>query len=157
MLKCFSNYKYITYIMISYLYLFQLCKSQIIFYCNQQSNCPSDYYCDNTLYCSDCNLITPSNCDSIDSNCCSKEFLYQCNNNPYQCNLNKHSSTEIKKKNNLHVFLIIFISITLSYLSIGIIYNKYVKEKWIAPNYEFWLNLYGLVKDGIQFTMNNIK
>ena len=46
------------------------------------------------------------------------------------------------------------------YISFGMYYNQYVKQKKgieIVPNINFWKEIYGLVRDGIYFTIFKIK
>tara|TARA_B100001123_G_C15267181_1_gene1008894 strand:- start:658 stop:1137 length:480 start_codon:yes stop_codon:yes gene_type:complete len=146
--------------MILLLILNKLSSSQVIFLCNQQSDCYIDSYCNSMSECYECEHITPSLCDTLNTDCCSKEFLHQCVDNPYKCHIKNgdHKTIEdTKMDDGLYMFLLIFSISSISYISLGSYYNKYVKQKHgqeIFPNINFWINLIGLVKDGTYFSFN---
>jgi len=136
-------------------YLIYPIYAQYIKLCNRQEECYEDTYCNYLSSCVDCNRITPTKCDALNDDCCSNEFLKQCHDNPHMCN------NIITKTSNIgYGFLTTFIMFTISYLICGSYYNKYAKRKEgfeILPNYNFWCNLKGLVKDGISFSLNYLK
>ena len=130
--------------------------------CNQQSDCYIGSYCDITSICYDCSYIDPSSCDSIDNNCCSQAFLKQCTSNPFNCPINNIPISPKKTESNiyLYIFLYTFFIGSAFYISFGMYYNQYVNNKKgieIIPNINFWKEVYGLVKDGLYFTIANIK
>ena len=49
------------------------------------ADCPSGEYCDSSRSCYQCSYITPSECDAVDSDCCSAAFRTQCTSNPRGC------------------------------------------------------------------------
>lgn len=56
--------------------------------------------------------------------------------------------------------LIAFFSLLLAYAIIGTLFNKYVRHKEgkeVFPNYEFWIDLPVLVKDGGTFTVHSFR
>jgi len=58
------------------------------------------------------------------------------------------------------VFLILFFVGGFCYVTLGVLYNykmKGIMGKEAIPNYEFWLELPGLVKDGCFFAFEKIK
>ena len=133
--------------------------SQVIFLCNKQSDCYIGSYCDSTSKCQDCSEL--KHCNALNTNCCSKDFLVQCVNNPYKCKEDNGSSNSTYETGfNSYLFLVSFTIITISYLSIGSYNNKYIHRKTgieILPNIIFWRNFYGLVKDGWFFTFSKCK
>ena len=147
--------------MILLLLLNKLSPSQVIFFCNKQSDCYIGAYCDASSECYDCSYIMPTYCDALNTDCCSKEFLVQCVNNPYQCPIDNKIPYSIKKMDDkLFMFLLIFTMGSMSYLSIGSYRNKYINQKTgveILPNINFWKNIYGLVKDGCFFSFSKCK
>jgi len=154
--KLFINIIYIIY-MIQLLVIVTSSKAQVLPLCNQQSDCQIGTYCGNTNLCYDCSYIYPGECNTLNTNCCSLEFLKQCTTNPYQCTVPSNPPTPITQKthNLLFMFTIIFFIVSINYLILGFWVNKYHKQKVglsIVPNYNSWCVLYGLVKDGIHFT-----
>jgi len=141
------------------MYLFLILKSSLSQYikvCNMNKDCDIELYCDNSNFCDKCNTITPNYCDSVDDDCCSIDFLYQCKDNPYNCKLDYY---ENDGDDFLNTFLIFISFFTPSYLFLGIYYNKYVLDKrgvHIIPNSYFWISLSSLVIDGCNFTFNSI-
>ena len=142
-----------------YLLLFIHSMGQVILTCNQQSDCYIGDYCSLYNMCYDCSYISPSDCDALNSDCCSESFLKQCSTNPYQCSIVLPTNPQ-KHNNNimnpyLRMFLIIFSVFSVSYLSVGTYYNKYVKEKKgydIFPNKDCWIHFRGLVRDGVSYS-----
>lgn len=53
--------------------------------CSAITDCQAGSYCDSEPACYDCGFISPGQCDAIDGNCCSADFLHNCPNNPYNC------------------------------------------------------------------------
>ena len=141
------------------LYLYSFIYNQVLPICNQLSDCPIKTYCGYSNLCYDCSYIEPGLCDVLDNNCCSPEFIKQCPTNPYQCPL-PSTPEKSNKRNSLFMFNLIFFICSISYLSIGSYRNKYIKQKegWsIIPNYESWNILFGLVKEGCQFSYRKIR
>ena len=135
-----------------------LISGQVILICNQQSDCYIGSYCDIASVCYDCSYIDPGSCDSIDNNCCSQAFLKQCTSNPFNCPINKPIDPE--SNIYLYIFSYVFFIGGAFYISFGMYYNQYVNNKKgieMIPNINFWKEVYGLVRDGLYFTMANIK
>ena len=81
--------------------------SQVIFLCNKQSDCYIGSYCDSTSKCQDCSEL--KHCDALNTNCCSKDFLVQCVNNPYKCKEDNGSSNSTYETGfNSYLFLVSF-------------------------------------------------
>jgi len=143
------------------LFIYSFIYQQVLPLCNQQSDCSVGTYCAYSNLCYDCSYIEPGLCDVLNDNCCSQLFLTQCTSNPYQCPLPGIPSIpeQDNKRNGLVMFNVIFFIGSISYMSIGSYRNKYIKRKegWhIIPNYESWKSLYGLVKEGCQFTYRKL-
>jgi len=141
---------------------FLLITGQVILICNQQSDCYVGDYCDIASMCYDCSYINPSSCGSIDNNCCSQAFLKQCNSNPFNCPINNIPIDHKKTESNIYLYLFLYVFLIggAFYISFGMYYNQYVNNKKgieMVPNINFWKEVYGLVKDGLYFTMDNIK
>lgn len=118
--------------------------------CNKHSDCSKNTFCDDEHFCSNCNILNNNNCNTYNNNCCSNTLIQQCIK--VNC-LNNYNNNDL----NSFLFLIIYLFIT--YLCLGSYYNKYILNKTgieIIPNLNFWLSLYSLVKDGINFTIRNI-
>ena len=136
-------------------------KGQVLPLCNKQSECQIGYYCGDTNLCYTCSYISPGDCDTLNTDCCSKDFLQQCKMNPYKCQLPSNPSQPIDPSidNTLFLFNLIFFMGLVSYVSVGSYRNKYLHQKkgiQIMPNYEFWKSVMGLVKDGCIFTSSNL-
>jgi len=134
--------------------------SQFLQSCQSQLDCLSGSYCEDVHFCSDCSYIDSSYCNSING-CCSPSFLQQCPSNPYQCSIQptKQFSIVGTPSYNLHKFLLIFVIVSSSYLSSGMYYNKYMKQKegiYIIPNMNTWNSLCGLVRDGMYYSIDII-
>lgn len=137
----------------------KLCYTQLIFNCNSHKDCYVNSYCNKKNICESCDNITPNYCNGIKNDCCSNDFLKQCQESTYTCITNDTNNNTIYKINGVNFFLYFFFISSFFYLSYGIYFNKYVKNNKgidIIPNINFWLNLYSLVKDGIYFTKNKI-
>ena len=153
--------------MIYFLFLFNqflLISGQVVLTCSRQSDCYIGDYCDETSMCYACWYVDPGSCDSIDQNCCSQAFLKQCINNPFKCVIDNNNKPIISKKEYSNIYLYVFLYAFLIggafYISFGMYYNQYVKQKKgieIVPNINFWREVYGLVSDGIYFTIFKIK
>ena len=139
-----------------YLLLFIHSMGQVILTCDQQSDCYLGDYCSLYNMCYDCSYISPSDCDALNSDCCSESFLKQCSTNPYQCSIVLPTNPQKYNMNPyLRMFLIIFSVSSVSYLAVGTYYNKYVKEKKgydILPHKDTWMNFRGLVRDGVSYS-----
>ena len=127
--------------------------AQVIPICQKLSDCQIGEYCDNTFSCSICNYVTPETCDALHVECCTDGFLEHCPTNPHEC-----LPTPVTPITNqvLYTFNVIFFVSTISYLAVGSYINKYQKVKeglHIVPNYNTWSGLFGLVKDGIHFSL----
>ena len=125
--------------------------SQVIPLCQKLSDCKIGEYCDNTYSCSICNYVTPETCDALQVECCTDEFLRHCPTNPHACPPPPVQTNTIQ---GLYVFNVIFFVTTISYLIVGSYINKYQKAKEglsILPNYNSWVGLSSLVKDGFHF------
>ena len=94
---------------------------QVILTCDQQSDCYLGDYCSLYNMSYDCSYISPSDCDALNSDCCSDSFLKQCSTNPYQCSIVLPTNPLIKNTMNpyLRMFLIIFSVSSVSYLFVG--------------------------------------
>ena len=147
--------------MILLILLNKILSSQVIFFCNKQSDCYIGTYCDASSECYECSYIMPGYCDALNTECCSKEFLVQCVNNPYQCPIDNIPPTNTDAiEFRLFMFLLVFTMGGISYLSIGSYRNKCINKKTgieILPNINFWKNVYGLVKDGCFFSFSKCK
>ena len=135
--------------------------SQVLPSCQKQSDCSQGNYCDNVHFCSDCSYIDGSFCDSV-NDCCSNDFLQQCPGNPHQCSIQpeKYSPITNTSYSDVHMFLLVFVVLSSSYLITGIYYNKYMKQKEgynIIPNLNSWISLTGLVRDGFYYSTHMIK
>ena len=145
-----------------YLFLLKYIPRQVILTCDKQTKCIVGDYCSSHNLCYTCSYITNNHCDSL-TGCCSQAFLHQCPDSPYPCeNTNTDTNTDTinPSSNGLHTFLIVFCVGSLSYISVGSYWNKYVREKKgcdIVPNKQYWISLFSLVEDGIWFTLSKIR
>ena len=136
------------------LFLWTIIPKQVILTCKRQTDCLIGNYCNINKLCYSCSYITRSLCDSING-CCSQSFIDQCSDNPYPCNSKIRKLNSTTQTNNLHIFLYGFIIISTTYLAVGSYCNKYIHKKKgcdILPNKRMWLNIFGLVKDGISYS-----
>ena len=143
--------------MSAFLFIYVTSLSQVLPLCNKQSECQIGYYCGDTNLCYTCSYISPGDCDVLNTDCCSHDFLQQCKDNPYQCTLPRNPSTPESTNSFSFMFNLILGLSFINYVAIGSYRNKYIHRKEgieIFPNYNFWLSVKGLVKDGIQFTCN---
>jgi hypothetical protein len=142
--------------MATYLFVWSLlrsCAGQVIPLCQHLSECSIGQYCDNTYMCSTCNYVTPETCDALGVECCSDEFLRHCVTNPHNCPPPPPAPPSMNQ--GLFMFNVILAIVSVSYLTVGIYINKYLRRLeglHILPHYTGWVGLYGLVKDGIHFT-----
>lgn len=138
------------------LYIFQPF-GQVMLTCQRQTDCIVGKYCNQLKQCADCNLITKYFCDSL-TDCCDIFFNDQCHQTKYICHSNKHEKNI--SINKLHLFLYLFIVLTITYLFTGCYYNVSMHQAtgWnIIPHKKHWKQLFGLVKDGFYFTYSNIQ
>ena len=70
--------------------IYKFTLSQYILICNVNKDCEVELYCDNSNFCDKCTTVTTDYCNSVDNDCCSTEFLYQCENNPYNCQISNY-------------------------------------------------------------------
>ena len=142
--------------MLFYYILVKTINSQVFPFCSLHSDCQIGYYCGDINVCYTCSYISPDDCDALNENCCTKNFLHQCPMNPYECALKDTKTPPHPSTNHiLFMFNLIFLISCISYLSVGCYRNKYLKQKegiHMLPNYNFWTNVMGLVKDGIVFS-----
>ncbi len=141
-----------------YLFLLKYIPQQVILTCQRQTDCLVGNYCNLNKLCYSCSYIDRNNCDSMNG-CCSQDFLFQCPGSPYPCE-NTNMDTINPSSNGLHTFLIVFCVGSLSYISVGSYWNKYVREKKgsdIFPNKRSWISLFRLVEDGINFTFSRMR
>ena len=141
-----------------FIYLQNMIYSQVIFFCNKQNDCRIGMYCNTLSECDYCDNISPTSCDTLNTDCCSQYFLYQCETNPFQCTTQEPVEKASMNK-YLELFLILFIVINVCYLPTGCIYNfrKGKKGMELLPHRTFWENLFGLVKDGCWFSFQKCK
>ncbi len=139
-----------------YLFLLKYIPQQVILTCQRQTDCLVGNYCNLNKLCYSCSYITQTSCDSMNG-CCSQDFLFQCEDSSYLCIT---PNNEPINTNHLHSFLIVFCVVSLTYVSAGSCWNKYVKDKKgsdIFPNKRSWISLFRLVEDGINFTFSRIQ
>ena len=60
-----------------FIYLQNMIYSQVIFFCNKQNDCRIGMYCNTLSECDYCDNISPTSCDTLNTDCCSQYFLYQ--------------------------------------------------------------------------------
>ncbi len=142
--------------------------------CYSQYECSPGQYCDHNYACYDCSYVTPGSCDSLNNDCCDAAFLSQCPNDPYGCaggggDSSDPSAGGAKKKCkgddcddlDVELMLIVACACATAYVALGTLYGVQAQGKrglTALPNYHFWAELGGLVKDGVSFvTGNNAK
>ena len=136
-------------------FLFKMIPTQVILTCRRQTDCLFGKYCSSHNLCYSCSYVTEDTCDSL-TGCCSVDYLKQCPDSLYPC----HSINTETSNNTLHSFLIIFCVSSLSYVSVGSYWNKYVNNRKgydIFPHKQKWLDLFGLVKDGINYSFKRTR
>ena len=142
-----------------YLFLLKYIPQQVILTCQRQTDCLVGNYCNLNKLCYSCCYITQTRCDSMNG-CCSKYFLFQCKTSSYLCKTPNEITDNTTTTNNLHTFLIMFCVGSLTYISLGTYWNKFVKGKTgydIFPNKQRWISLFSLAEDGIYFTFSRMR
>lgn len=75
--------------------------------CNSHSDCPTTRYCDYSYGCYGCHFVDKDQdyeCDAVDGNCCSTEFLTNCPSNPQKCSKEAESMPGDQKLHNQDEF-----------------------------------------------------
>ena len=131
--------------------------AQVILRCERQTDCIVGNYCNSDNQCNTCEDITTTYCDSLNG-CCNTPFRFQCRTSSFVCPTYQRETTG--GINGLHLFLYLFIVLTIAYLFTGCYYNMSINQRsgWdIIPHRRYWVSLFSLVEDGIYFTYSTIR